>query len=254
MNDSPIDRIEWIKHIYPSFEFNDWNNDVIYFPHDLKYKDFFYLDRIYKGEIDPSQIIGIDYFEYESCSNWTDLLYSLKRLNEVIKKQKTLEAVISHIKTDQDEKCVYKYGNHFFTFSGQHRLCLAKFIDMKSVSVQIHEYKLDKEKVVKYRELRDFCKELERIGVSSGYTYDNILSWTQHDSFYFFINNFNIGMKQNLLKKFIHYNKLNQLGWIEQIKCFLWKSSFSKELGYNIEIKTIADFSKLHYLLRTRIH
>src|SRR5690606_29129091 len=101
--------------------------------------------------ISPKIICGIEYgdgYNDRKDINWLELFISLKRLNRVVRNFRTYEEIIKHIHyPHKDEKQVSQFGNHYFTSSGQHRLCLAKLLDVESVEVKIIKYKLDEERL-----------------------------------------------------------------------------------------------------------
>ncbi len=146
------ERKEWLKKIHGEFKDMLWHDEKVFHPTELKHFEYFKEYAVYDKEINPKKIIGIKYdFGYNCPSygdrsiDWKYMLKWLKRLDRVIDNFKTKEEVIKHIQKNTDPKAVLKYGGHYFTTSGQHRLCLAKYIELDEVKVSVREYKLDKE-------------------------------------------------------------------------------------------------------------
>ncbi len=149
-------RLDWLKSIFPEFKKEPWHTLPVYHPEiDFLYEKFFEEEsKSELIEIDPSKIIGIKYsYGYngnpyrkprEYMINWMDLFYLLRRLDRVIDNFKSKDDLIAHIHRNIDKKRVRKYGNHYITTSGQHRLCLAKLLGLKKVKVSVTKYNLNK--------------------------------------------------------------------------------------------------------------
>ncbi len=149
-------RLDWLKSIFPEFKEEPWHAEPVYHPEiDFFYDNFFEEEsKSELIEIDPSKIISIKYsYGYngnpyreprEDMINWMDLFYSLRRLDDVIDNFKSKEDLIVHIHRNLDKKRVRKYGDHYVTTSGQHRLCLAKLLGLKRVKVSVTKYNLNK--------------------------------------------------------------------------------------------------------------
>lgn len=147
------DREQWIESFNCNFKNQTWHNDKVYHPSEIIYSPFFEIAKQYTDFIDPKNICGIEYAWQYNCPSfksenyeyyWLNLLHDLKRLDRVIDNFTTKETLLQHIHNNIDEKVVKKYGNHLFTISGQHRLCISKFIEIEAVEVFIIEYKLNK--------------------------------------------------------------------------------------------------------------
>ncbi len=152
------ERKNWIKSYQPNFNIQDWHNNKVYHPTDIKYLSFYEKVSARKQKINPSNIIGIEYAWAYNCPSsnrsvdWLYLLRNLKRLDRVIDGFKSKESLIQHIHKDEDPKSVKKYGGNYFTTSGQHRLCIAKYLEVNSVEVNVEEFRLNKKLLA--RELR----------------------------------------------------------------------------------------------------
>jgi len=142
----------WLKSIYPTFEKLKWHTDKVFHPLHIKHYSFFKEDIRYNAKINPTKIHGIQYaYQYNDPLHdpnkridWLDLLHNLKRLDSIIDGMKTRESVVDHIHNCKESKVVLQFGNHYFTTAGQHRLCLAKFLEVSEVEVEIIKYKFDR--------------------------------------------------------------------------------------------------------------
>lgn len=144
----------WLKPIYPQYKAQAWQSSIVLHPGHIKHISFFKLDEIVTKKISPRKICGLKYESDDHWSgygainygmDWMDLFYSLKRLNWVIDKCKTMEEVLGYIHKDLHRKVVFQYGDHYFIQSGRHRLCLAKFLDIESIEVLVYRYTFNKE-------------------------------------------------------------------------------------------------------------
>lgn len=149
-----IEREDWIKSMAPNYVLQNWHNDIVYHPDHIIHKEFFRQTTIQKEYISPSKICGIEYFGSYNCPAhkskdwrlyWIEMLHQLKRLDSVIDSFKSRQSLITHIHNNKDLKCVMQFGDHYITTSGQHRLCLAKFLELDEVLVSVQKYELDRD-------------------------------------------------------------------------------------------------------------
>lgn len=72
------ERLAWLKSIYPQFKDKKHLYENVYRPYDLKYYKFFDEQaNDYTTEINPKNIIGIDYgyaYNFDTKINWHQLL------------------------------------------------------------------------------------------------------------------------------------------------------------------------------------
>lgn len=146
-------RLDWLQEIYPEYKNQEWHNDNVYHPdRDVENRSCYTeVGREIKF-ISPKLISGIEYAFAYNCYkeiNWLELFMSLKKLNGIIKSFRTRKEVKKHIHTNIDLKTVEQFGDMYFTTSGQHRLCLAKFLDVEYVEVQVIKHELDIQKLVR---------------------------------------------------------------------------------------------------------
>ena len=153
---TPEEREQWLESIYPNYKKQNWHENKVFHPAHLINKSFFVESSYYVDLINPQKICGLEYaYSYNhkiDCEiDWKYMLHYLKRLDWVIDTLKSKEEIVDHIHNTTGEKCVLKYGDHYFTIAGQHRLCLAKFLDICEVKVSIIEYKLDRLRFIRER-------------------------------------------------------------------------------------------------------
>jgi hypothetical protein len=247
------ERLAWLKSIYPDFQKKEWHDDLVYDPSDLKYYKFFKQGKYTRQKIDPSKIIGIEYAYSYNCPslrrfgggiiNWIDLFSWLKRLDRVIDNFKTIEELTNHIHNDRDGKAVYKIGDHFFTTSGQHRLCLAKLIGLKEVEVLVITHKLDKEKLV--RELKTekaFDFYCENKMVDGKYDGMDQIKW---DSISIRLNERHLSLKKKVQEEFIENYKNIRTNILSKIFYFLFFNNATDRFVSNS--KEINDLKYLMY-------
>jgi hypothetical protein len=246
-----IEKMDWLKAIYPKFKRENWNNENVYKPSDLNYFEFFEPVKTYIDKINPSSILGIAYFpEYNFYNQitWLGLFYGLKRLDKVACNFKNWEALVRHIHTNMDSKTVSKFGNHFFTTSGQHRLCLAKFLDLKNIEVEVREYKLNKEKLIKWRNLKKqeiIFKKLHLVCEDSDFeTYIN------REVIVFSISQKYIYMRHEIVDSFLdYYQNFKTISFLKPIHLKVCKILYFEENGYGIEINSKEDLKKISFLI-----
>ena len=160
-------------------------NDRVYRPSDLKNYIYFEKDKSFRDKIDPKRIIGVEYAYGYNCPNifgepniiyWKSMLHKLKRLDRVIDNYKSSDELIAHIHKDKDSKAVFMFGGFYFTISGQHRLCLAKYLEIPEVEVNITEYKFNKKLFIREKKVEKYyckLKELKLIDLDSINEIDN---------------------------------------------------------------------------------
>lgn len=205
------ERKSWLKSFQPNYENQKWHNNKVYHPTDLIHFDFFKLYKIYNAKIDTKDIIGIEYgFEYNCPTygkrniDWNYMLESLKRLDRVVNNFKTKKKLISHIHKNNDTKTVLKYGNNYFITSGQHRLCLAKYLEINEVKVSVHEYKLDKNSFIHEKFIKkEYSKLLNYKLVDDKYVQD-----LKNDFISLKLEEGSISIHKKLVKQFLDRYKI----------------------------------------------
>lgn len=243
------ERENWMKSIEPNYNNQIWHGDQVYHPTQIKHYKFFKRIKIYDEYINPKKIHGLEYayaYNCPSCGDriidWKDMLHWLKRLDRVIDNFKTKEELIRHIHKNEDPKAVYKYGNHFFTISGQHRLCLAKYIELDQIKVNIHEYKLDKELFIREKNVEKHINTLKKYS----FLRQDYINDIDLDFLLLNINNNSIFLKKRLIIALIE--KIDSLKRKKSPFTFFWLS-FKKSINFeNTYDNSIEKKEDLHLL------
>ncbi|RLJ75103.1 hypothetical protein [Pedobacter alluvionis] len=181
MKYSPQDREDWLASIHPGYENQTFISEDVAHPSHILHSRFFTEKEVMIEYISPKKICGLEYAWGYNCPaykskewrmKWIEMIHSLRRLDRVIDNFKTKSEIIAHIHGDEDPKVVMQYGDHYFTTSGQHRLCLAKFLEVDQVQVSVRKYVFNRNlfcremrlkrfmpKLIEYRFLSKFYKE-----------------------------------------------------------------------------------------------
>lgn len=249
------ERLTWLKSIYPEFEDKESFYDNVYKPTDLIYHDFFIESKSYRGYINPENIVGIEYsfaYNFKDKINWHELFIRLKRFKDIQKFTSKTE-LINHIhhdyaKTDHEgqAKEILKYGNNYFTTSGQHRLCLAKFLNIEGVEInKIREFKLDKSRLVRFKKLKIAIEKLSKYGLIYEHDFENLEEASKYE--YITISRFKnyFRIKIDLLLKFTdYYEQFYVSKPLYKFQLFLNDFLYPNKSGETIEISEIKDFKK----------
>lgn len=222
---SSEERIQWLKSLHPRFIEQTWHNDVVaHFSH-IHYKQFFKRAGTFKEKIDPSKIYGIDYSYGYNCIMykpkewryyWINFFTELRRLDRIINNFKTKDEVIKHIHQAKEAKTVEQYGNHYFTIGGQHRLCLAKFLEVPEVEVNVVKYVLDREMFIREMNFQKLIPNLK----DAGFLKDNYE--IEHSQDFVFLNFVDESV----------YIKKHHVGYLLQRYKILKKMPFKGYLNY----------------------
>ena len=160
------ERERWIKSFLPNYDKQKWHSNKVYHPSEIRHLKFFKLHKNYTAFINPKDIKGIEYSYAYNCPtsnnnvDWKYMLHWLKRLDSVIDDFNNKGSLIKHIHNDTDRKVVLKYGGNYFTISGQHRLCIAKYLEIEKVEVFVQEFKLDKDLFIREKTIEKFYHKL----------------------------------------------------------------------------------------------
>ncbi|MCD4665860.1 MAG: hypothetical protein K8R68_11375 [Bacteroidales bacterium] len=137
---------QWLKDV-AGIESKSWHNDHVMHVGEIENSEYYIWGKRYNMVIDPKLIKGIIYsygYNDNRTITWIKLLESLKRFDYVRKNFTTKSLLIDHVHNDYNQpKSLRKYGDIYFTTSGQHRMALAKFLEVPEVKVEIIEYKYD---------------------------------------------------------------------------------------------------------------
>ncbi|MCR6642477.1 MAG: hypothetical protein NVV82_26680 [Sporocytophaga sp.] len=165
-----MDNFEWLSSIEP-IGAQDWHSDLVVRYTDINNYEFYKKGKIYyKGRINTADIKGIEYaynYNHDSDITWKQLLNSLKRFEDIRINQSNYSGLVNHIKNDYDEpKTVLKFGPIYITTQGQHRLALAKFLNL-DVEVNIIEYEFDYDLFFQFNKRKNFLNVLFTNGLIS---------------------------------------------------------------------------------------
>lgn len=138
----PLSNYEWLTlicgdKIHPQ----PWYHDRVLRLDEIRDRNIQYHEEYATLYINPKQIIGIEYgfgYNFYNDITWLYLINELYRFKEIRKKQISYESLVEHVHNDTlDDKCVDQYGDNYITRNGQHRLCLAKFLEIPLVKVNV---------------------------------------------------------------------------------------------------------------------
>ncbi|RQO37750.1 hypothetical protein DBR39_12735 [Chryseobacterium sp. KBW03] len=224
---SDLERIKWLKNLNPNFNEQDWYGEVVvHFSH-IRHLQFFRQTGTFKEKIDPAKICGIDYSYGYNCImykpkdwryHWLQFFTDLRRLDRVIDNFPTKVKVIHHIHLAEEAKTVVQYGNHYFTIGGQHRLCLAKFLEVPVVEVDVIKYELDRNLFSREMRFRKIIPELKQAGfLSEDYEGDHT-----HDFFILEFAEDNVVIKKKyakyVLERYATLKKMPLKGFLNYLK------------------------------------
>ncbi|REC61784.1 hypothetical protein DRF65_13680 [Chryseobacterium pennae] len=179
---SDLQRIEWLSNLNPNFKNQIWHDDIVYLPDDLIYKKYFRREGTVKKKINPSKICGIEYAYAYNCPiykpegwtyHWLEFFTNLMRLDWVIDNFPTKEKVINHIHHNAETKTVMQFGDHYFTTGGQHRLCLAKYLELDEVEVDVESYVFDRRRFQRERRFEKLVPALFEVGLLGSWFENN---------------------------------------------------------------------------------
>ncbi len=180
---SPLDREDWLASIHPGYKNQIFISEDVAHPSHIIHARFFTEKEIVSEYISPKKICGLEYAWGYNCPayrskewrmKWIEMIHSLKRLDRVIDNFKTRSEIIAHIHEDEDPKVVMQYGDHYFTISGQHRLCLAKFLEVDQVKVSVHKYVFNRKLFLREMKLQRFIPQLIAYGLLSKLYKENL--------------------------------------------------------------------------------
>ena len=245
MNDREVKRSLWLSEIYPDFECQTWHSEkIIREENVINYRFFKSTNKTYITKINPKDIVGISRigYNYHEDTTWLKLFYSLKRIDEVIKRNKCLEDLISHINNPNiGKKTVIKYNDHYIAGLGLHRLCLSKFLDLKEVEVEVNEYSIDQAKFNFFHSIEKIEKHFRSIQFLE-VQYESV-----SESIFCIIDNKPYYINKELLERLFHYLSTQRQSLLTKtlVKFSIYKNIFSSQNTSPIKIESINDFKKI---------
>lgn len=250
-----ITNFKWLNTVklIPS---EQWHNEKVIRINDIDNFYFYGQSIHYEAAIDPSKIKGIEYawaYNHNTDICWLDLLNDLKRFQYVKVNFHSLNDLIDHIHKDYNEgKSVLKYGDTLITSVGQHRLTLAKFLNIPSVKVSVVEFKFDYAKYDKFQttiHCFNRLKILKLVDVKHEITVEN------YNQIFININiaDQHHSLDTQVISEFTDYvETLKGYTIFHKIEFAIKSSIFPKRL-YHDGINDTKDFASYSHLLRYHI-
>ena len=149
-----MNNYEWLNSIYP-IKSENWHFEKVIRVSDIENVNFYKHNKsFYRSRIKTSFIKGIDYAYAYNCFSditWIELLNNLKRFKQIKAKNSSFGELVAHAMSDYNEpRTVLKYDSIYITSCGQHRMALAKFLNIEEVEVEVIEYHFDFMEYEKY--------------------------------------------------------------------------------------------------------
>lgn len=134
--------IKRTKDLEISDELRGWYFDKVLSQYNIENYSFYFHSpkRYYTDEICPQDIIGTTHPSYYDLT-WIEMLGSLQRYSKL-----PTERTIYNINDETiiEKKSIAKYSNlYLISGGGNHRICLAKFLGLEKIKVEITEYEFD---------------------------------------------------------------------------------------------------------------
>lgn len=199
--------------------------------------DFEYYKQSGKSYVDEmiqvADIMGTHHEDYQGLT-WIEMFGCLKHQSPT-----TLDGIEKWI-TEKNSISLTKFENEYFIGGdGNHRVCHAKFLGLKTIRVKyVTEYKKDELNIY-------FRDTLIGLGIK-------ILSWNEY-SYQIKIESLEIWVDTILLDDFIQFFKKSKLNFIEKIffknelespsDIFVWKSLNEYEVE---DLRRLIAFFKIH--------
>lgn len=135
--------IERLKQLKPDFEFKKAFFENVKSTDNICNKMFYYnkYNEYKTSNFNPSIIAGTKHIDYNN-KMWIEMLGSLKRFR--IGNIDT-EISLSNYINNTEDVCLAKYGDEFYIISGNHRLCIAKFMEKSINTITVIEYEFNNE-------------------------------------------------------------------------------------------------------------
>lgn len=259
-----MDNFEWLNNIYP-LENKPWYKDVVIRKDQVENFNSYESYIEYTGKVNPQLIKGIEYadaYYYYSEITWKELLNNLKRFGEIRQNHSTYSSLVDHIHRyheNDPNKLLFKYGETYITGSGQHRMALAKFLEVPEVEVKVIEFKFSHEKYNKYLIYKRQIKEL----VENGLLEREENSFLNNNHFSFpplSVAGKTVFVSEDLMDVFLkRYMEIKSFGWLNEVKVKIEsfpESSYSSffQVNNTKDLSSIIPLLRLHKFRRKRLH
>lgn len=249
-----MENFEWLNNIYPLGD-KPWYKDVVIREDQVENYNFYESYVEYSGKVNPQLIRGIEYtfdYNFNSEINWIQLLNSLRRFDEIRQKHITYWSLVDHVHRyiERDPtKLLFKFGNTYITRSGQHRMALAKFLEVPEVEVTIREFQFNHEKYNKYLNYKRQIKELVENGFlepEDNFSFNNNLFYYPSLS----VAGKSVFVSEELMDGFLkRYREIKTFGWLNEVVVYL-ESFPENSFSSYFQVNSSKDFSSINHLLR----
>lgn len=142
---------ERLKFLNPDFFYKEWYFNKVINSTEIVNKKF-YTDcyEFFEEEINVNQITGSYHCRYYG-KTWIEMLGSLKRFENNIK---DCESALSYINTEKQSINLNRYGDDYIIGEGNHRSCLAKFLNIEKIKASVTKYEFNEDYYSKWKELK----------------------------------------------------------------------------------------------------
>lgn len=254
MDESKQNNLQWLNERYP-IKPKKWHTEQVLRIHEVEHFRFYSHNptKSYKDVIDPMDIKGIQYaYAYNDGCNitWVDLLNSLKRFKDIRQSNMYHRELVEHAQNDYNEpRTVSKYGSLYFTTTGQHRMVLCKFLDLKEVEVNINEYTFNNDKFNTYKIRKRFIEQLmERNLITEELSDSNLLTYKKGVRLN--IHSVFMMIEDKVFDRFINlYDNLSTNKILMAFESLI----YGRPSTFNNEISNYSDLAKFkHYLRKSK--
>lgn len=243
---------DWLNTITP-IQHKEWHNEQVIRIWDIENYEFYDKEKGYTTQINPKQIKGIDYAYAYNCNSditWKELLNQLKRFRDIRNNFSSIEELIEHAHNDYNEsKAVMKYGDTLITITGQHRMALAKFLEIPSIKTYVIEHIFNHERYAKYLARKKYVEIFKKYGLLDERTKVDYLNCIEPWIFVYIHENL-CCIEEPILDGFIDFfERIKTKG-----KFAAWRlkfeSFFNPDKQYNLKVSNKSDFFLVRYIIR----
>ncbi|MGE0079590.1 MAG: hypothetical protein AB7S48_17145 [Bacteroidales bacterium] len=225
-----------LKQLGITGDLKEWYIKKVLSENDIEHFKFYSRVPKYSHpeNINPQIICGTSHVSYNRDTTWIEMLGGLK--NKIYFGGEKMASIINDYSLGG--KDIGKYGDKYLIHGGNNRLCIAKFMELESVKVDLHEYEFD------YESFRIFNK-IKELGLSVEYNkIEECVIWELST------NNLSIRIYGSwLVDKFIEYYVSLSLMPYDYFKT-LWYNycKFEHESYYNIKLESQFEDLKMQLL------
>lgn len=216
--------ISRLKEITKTEKLKGWHFEKVFSESEIE--NFSFYSRSPKSyltnEINPTVILGTTHVSYNNMT-WIEMLGSLQRY-WTQEPEKTIYNI--HDETIIEKKSVAKYGDiYLISAGGNHRICLAKFLGLEKIKVEISEYEFDHESFRIYSQFQTLGFKTKYYISQDGTQWEVITNYLRLQIF-----------GSSLAEKFIGYYQNQSMKPIDYLKNLLHNyRKFEHEPYHNIK-------------------